>query len=56
MEHYSGYSEDEILPCADELADLLYRIKDSPYQATRKKYASGRFFRYCCHPLCLFCC
>ena len=43
LEHYSGYSEEELLPCV-ELYNQLFRQKRQ-YEAAYKKYSTKKFIR-----------
>lgn len=45
MEHYSGYSEDEILPVVGELAVLAMSMENSKFEAVKTKYAASKLLR-----------
>jgi len=45
LEHYSGYSEDEILPVVGELAVLAMSMENSKFEAVKTKYAASKLLR-----------
>lgn len=45
LQHYSGYSEEDVLPCMRKMAQLLMETRTSKQQAVMNKYSSSRFFK-----------
>jgi len=45
LEHYSGYSEDEILPIVGELASLAMSMEASKFEAVKIKYAASKLLK-----------
>nr|P51987.1 RecName: Full=G2/mitotic-specific cyclin-B [Hydra viridissima]CAA62471.1 cyclin B [Hydra viridissima] len=43
--HYSGYTEDAILPTVSKLSVLTLSMDNSKYQAVKNKYAASKFLR-----------
>lgn len=45
LEHYSGYSEDYLLPTVSKMASFVLKSDASKYQAVKTKYAASKFMR-----------
>ena len=43
LQHYSTYSEKELLLCAQRMAKLVLNMHSSKQQAVRNKYGSSKF-------------
>ena len=50
LEHYTGYTETDLLPCMQKLAQLVVRMPLVKQQAIREKYSSKRFLRVAKEP------
>ena len=46
MEHYTTYSEEELLPVADLMVEYMVTTP-IPHDSLFKKYAHKRYFRVC---------
>lgn len=45
LQHYSMYSEQDLLPCIQKMARLLGNMQTSKQQAVRSKYSSSKYLR-----------
>ncbi|XP_057308632.1 G2/mitotic-specific cyclin-B-like [Hydractinia symbiolongicarpus] len=45
LQHYSGYSEEQILPTVTEMAALVLTVDTSRYQAVKTKYSATKFLK-----------
>lgn len=50
LEHYTTYTEAELLPCMQKLAQLVLRMPLVKQQAVREKYSSSKFLRVAREP------
>ena len=50
LEHYSNYSEDNILPCVRKMAQQVVAVTTSKQQAVRNKYSSTKFMKIANEP------
>lgn len=45
LQHYSTYSESEVLPCVRKIASILIGMLTSKQQAVRNKYSSKKYLQ-----------
>ncbi len=45
LEHYTTYTEEDILPCAAKIAKLVQNMDTAKQLAVRNKYASSKFMK-----------
>ena len=45
LQHYSNYSEEDILPCVRKMAQQVVAMSSSKQQAVRNKYSSTKFMK-----------
>lgn len=50
LQHYSTYSESQIMPCVRKMAKLVTAMASSKQQAIRNKYSSSKFLRIAKEP------
>ena len=50
LQHYSTYSESELMPCVKRMAKLISTMASSKQQAVRNKYSSSKFLRIAKEP------
>lgn len=43
LEVYTGYTEEDLLECCDEIVDLIHRSESSNLTAVRRKYSSSKY-------------
>ena len=50
LQHYSNYSEEDILPCVRKMAQQVVAMSSSKQQAVRNKYSSTKFMNIASKP------
>lgn len=45
IQHYTGYSYEEVAPCVAALQAILKQSNTSPYQVVQKKWSHSRHFK-----------
>ena len=45
LEHYTTYTEADILPCVAKIASLVQSMQKAKQQAVRTKYAAKKFMK-----------